>query len=265
MVPNGFRSIKVLTRTTQSFDAYNPSEAAHHPESAQEKEEETEGQSNVMDRLIELINFPVLPMYKLAIRDRLQYEMDPALPPIRHKVDDVWIKHIAADQPLRDRTYQGTHYRYHPSTFFSFLQVDGDWFRRLTSFMPLAVLLALPCSAAEYAYVNDLLLRHAQNFDRATRTAFYDCTWYHTNRYPQTPLTEWMNCILEREPSFASDPGTYVCNWFALPPIIFNEEFHMETLVEQIDIDKSDYTTNPHSRFHFYSTLLNIIDFQNRF
>uniref|UniRef100_A0A915I9N4 Uncharacterized protein n=1 Tax=Romanomermis culicivorax TaxID=13658 RepID=A0A915I9N4_ROMCU len=39
----------------------------------------------------------------------------------------------------------------------------------------------------------------------------------------------------------------------------------METAIEQIDIDKSNYTAKPHSGFHFYSRLLNIIDFQNRF
>uniref|UniRef100_A0A915HTJ1 Uncharacterized protein n=1 Tax=Romanomermis culicivorax TaxID=13658 RepID=A0A915HTJ1_ROMCU len=39
----------------------------------------------------------------------------------------------------------------------------------------------------------------------------------------------------------------------------------METAIKQIDIDESNYTANPHSRFHFYSCLLNIIDFQNRF
>uniref|UniRef100_A0A915I2A8 Uncharacterized protein n=1 Tax=Romanomermis culicivorax TaxID=13658 RepID=A0A915I2A8_ROMCU len=74
-----------------------------------------------------------------------------------------------------------------------------------------------------------------------------------------------MNRIPEQEQSFPSDPGTYAYNQFALHPLIFDEEFHMETSVEQMDIDESDYTANPHSRFYFYSTLLNIIDFQNRF
>uniref|UniRef100_A0A915J1H9 Uncharacterized protein n=1 Tax=Romanomermis culicivorax TaxID=13658 RepID=A0A915J1H9_ROMCU len=114
-------------------------------------------------------------MYKLAIRDRLQYETDPALPPIPQEVDDVWMDSIATDQPLRDQTYQGTHYCYLPSTILSLLQVDGDWFRQLTTCMPLAALLASPCSATEHAYVNDLLIRHAQNFNRATGTAFYQC------------------------------------------------------------------------------------------
>uniref|UniRef100_A0A915J6Z3 Uncharacterized protein n=1 Tax=Romanomermis culicivorax TaxID=13658 RepID=A0A915J6Z3_ROMCU len=56
--------------------------------------------SNLTDRLIELLNFPVSPMYKLAICDRLLYEINPTLPPIPHEVKDVWIKCVAADQPL---------------------------------------------------------------------------------------------------------------------------------------------------------------------
>uniref|UniRef100_A0A915I6B6 Uncharacterized protein n=1 Tax=Romanomermis culicivorax TaxID=13658 RepID=A0A915I6B6_ROMCU len=113
-------------------------------------------------------------MYKLAIRDCLQYETDTALPPIQHKVDDVWIQRVAANQPLGEQTYQGTHYRYHPSTILSFLQVNGDWFGWRTSFMPLAALLASPCSAAEYTYMNNLLLCDAQNKDSATCTTFYN-------------------------------------------------------------------------------------------
>uniref|UniRef100_A0A915J8G6 Uncharacterized protein n=1 Tax=Romanomermis culicivorax TaxID=13658 RepID=A0A915J8G6_ROMCU len=84
--------------------------------------------NGLTDRLIELLNFLVSPMYKLAIRDHLQFETDPVLPPIQHEVDDMWMDRITAIQPLRDRTYQGTHYHYLPSIILSLLQVDGDWF-----------------------------------------------------------------------------------------------------------------------------------------
>uniref|UniRef100_A0A915JAD0 Uncharacterized protein n=1 Tax=Romanomermis culicivorax TaxID=13658 RepID=A0A915JAD0_ROMCU len=73
-----------------------------------------------------------------------------------------------------------------------------------------------------------------------------------------------MNRIPEREPCYPSDPGKYICNRFPLGPIVFNEEFQMETSVEEIEIDESDYTANLHSRFHFYLSLIALIDFQNR-
>uniref|UniRef100_A0A915L0F1 Uncharacterized protein n=1 Tax=Romanomermis culicivorax TaxID=13658 RepID=A0A915L0F1_ROMCU len=65
--------------------------------------------SNLTDRIIELLNFPVSPIYKLAIRDRMQYD-DPALPRLRYEVDNVWIERVATDQPLCERTYHATQY-----------------------------------------------------------------------------------------------------------------------------------------------------------
>uniref|UniRef100_A0A915JQI8 Uncharacterized protein n=1 Tax=Romanomermis culicivorax TaxID=13658 RepID=A0A915JQI8_ROMCU len=64
---------------------------------------------------------------------------------------------------------------------------------------------------------------------------------------------------------FDHEPGTYVCTHFTLPPIIFDEDFHMETTVEEIDIDETNNTANPHRGLDFYSRLLSIIDFKNRF
>uniref|UniRef100_A0A915JAD6 Uncharacterized protein n=1 Tax=Romanomermis culicivorax TaxID=13658 RepID=A0A915JAD6_ROMCU len=62
--------------------------------------------SNLTHRLINLLNFPVSPIYKLAIRDRMPYS-DPNLPPLSHEVEDLWTERVAADQPLCERTYYG--------------------------------------------------------------------------------------------------------------------------------------------------------------
>uniref|UniRef100_A0A915K2V4 Uncharacterized protein n=1 Tax=Romanomermis culicivorax TaxID=13658 RepID=A0A915K2V4_ROMCU len=74
-----------------------------------------------------------------------------------------------------------------------------------------------------------------------------------------------MNRIPKREPAFDHESGTYICNHFALHLVIFDQDFHMETAIEEIEIDETDYMANLHSWFHFYSRLLGIIDFQNRF
>uniref|UniRef100_A0A915L865 Uncharacterized protein n=1 Tax=Romanomermis culicivorax TaxID=13658 RepID=A0A915L865_ROMCU len=145
MVPNGFRNRKILMRTMhpkllttpkalkkkkkKQKDEWNKS-----PEVSDDKNPSLQPKSlfddpkclqaavvsaiksGLMDRLIELLNFPVSPMYKLAICDQIQFDPDPALPPIPHKVEDIWIEHVSADQLLQDQTYQGTHSE-HGSTF----------------------------------------------------------------------------------------------------------------------------------------------------
>uniref|UniRef100_A0A915KJH4 Uncharacterized protein n=1 Tax=Romanomermis culicivorax TaxID=13658 RepID=A0A915KJH4_ROMCU len=157
MVPNGFRSIKVLTGMThlkllsapkvpekkkkKQKDEWNKlpdvsddEDPALQPRSLFDDPKCLQAavtsamKSRLMDHLIELLNFPVSPIYKLAIGNHIQFDPDPALPPIPHEVDDMWIKRVTTDQPLRDRTYQGTHYCYLPSTIHSLLQVDGNWF-----------------------------------------------------------------------------------------------------------------------------------------
>uniref|UniRef100_A0A915HYT7 Autophagy protein 5 n=1 Tax=Romanomermis culicivorax TaxID=13658 RepID=A0A915HYT7_ROMCU len=175
--PNGFRQIKTLTHTThpkiltalkvpkkikKQEDKWNKSPEVSDDEdpSLQVKSIFNDQKrlqaaitsamkSRLMHGLIELLNFPVLPTYKLAIPDHIQFEADPFMLPISHEVYDVWIERVTADQLLHNRTHQGTHYLYLPNTIISLLQVDGEWFGRLTTSMLLAVLLASPCSATQ--------------------------------------------------------------------------------------------------------------------
>uniref|UniRef100_A0A915J6I1 Uncharacterized protein n=1 Tax=Romanomermis culicivorax TaxID=13658 RepID=A0A915J6I1_ROMCU len=79
--------------------------------------------SGLRHRLIELLEFPVSPIYKLAVCDRLDFENNTPLP---MEVNDVWTERLAADQPLGDLTYHGTHYGYLPNAILSLLQVDGE-------------------------------------------------------------------------------------------------------------------------------------------
>uniref|UniRef100_A0A915IIE9 Uncharacterized protein n=1 Tax=Romanomermis culicivorax TaxID=13658 RepID=A0A915IIE9_ROMCU len=69
-------------------------------------------------RLIELLGFPISPIYKLAICNHIEFGNNPPLPT---KVGDVWFEHVAADQPLCNRTYHGTYYHYLPNTIISLL------------------------------------------------------------------------------------------------------------------------------------------------
>uniref|UniRef100_A0A915IQ21 Uncharacterized protein n=1 Tax=Romanomermis culicivorax TaxID=13658 RepID=A0A915IQ21_ROMCU len=57
----------------------------------------------------------------------------------------------------------------------------------------------------------------------------------------------------------------YICNPFALHPVILDEDLEMETKVKEIQINETNCTSSLHSRFHLYSHLLGHIDFQNCF
>uniref|UniRef100_A0A915I4Y4 Uncharacterized protein n=1 Tax=Romanomermis culicivorax TaxID=13658 RepID=A0A915I4Y4_ROMCU len=99
----------------------------------------------------------------------------------------------------------------------------------------------------------------------AMHITFYQCMWYRPDGSARFRHTNWMNRIPECEPAFHHDPGTYICNRFTLRHIIFDKDFHMDTAIEEIAIDESDYTAKPHSCFYSYLPLLNITDFQNRY
>uniref|UniRef100_A0A915IJX9 Uncharacterized protein n=1 Tax=Romanomermis culicivorax TaxID=13658 RepID=A0A915IJX9_ROMCU len=102
----------------QSIDAYNTPEAPHHPEKDKDLALQPRSmfddpkrlqaaissamKNGLTNRLIEFLNFPVWPIYELAIRDRIQFDPNLALPPIPHQVDHLWIECIAPDQPLCD-------------------------------------------------------------------------------------------------------------------------------------------------------------------
>uniref|UniRef100_A0A915HGI1 Uncharacterized protein n=1 Tax=Romanomermis culicivorax TaxID=13658 RepID=A0A915HGI1_ROMCU len=117
MVPNGFRSNKVLMRTmhpkllsapkvpkkkkkkqkddwNKSLDVSDEEDPSLQPHSLFDDPTRLQAaitsamKSRLTDRLIELLNFLVSPTYKLAMGDHLIYETDPTLPLIPHEVDD---------------------------------------------------------------------------------------------------------------------------------------------------------------------------------
>uniref|UniRef100_A0A915K0R6 Uncharacterized protein n=1 Tax=Romanomermis culicivorax TaxID=13658 RepID=A0A915K0R6_ROMCU len=133
------------------------------------------------------------------------------------------------------------------------LEADGIWLNRIMAIMPFTATIASPCSATKFTYVKDLLAQHTQMLEDVPCMAFYNFMWFHTDGNPRSHLMDWINCIPEREPAFDQDPGTYICNHSVLCPIIFDEDLHMETAIEEIKIDKSNYTSDLHNAFHLYS------------
>uniref|UniRef100_A0A915JZK7 Uncharacterized protein n=1 Tax=Romanomermis culicivorax TaxID=13658 RepID=A0A915JZK7_ROMCU len=77
----------------------------------------------------------------------------------------------------------------------------------------LTMAIALPCSAAEFTYVNDLLAKHVQRLDNVLRTAFYNFIWFNADGNPISCLMDWMNHIPECKPTFDHDPDS---QWSAL-------------------------------------------------
>uniref|UniRef100_A0A915IND0 Uncharacterized protein n=1 Tax=Romanomermis culicivorax TaxID=13658 RepID=A0A915IND0_ROMCU len=218
--------------------------------------------SSHMTGLNNLLSFPVSPIFKLEVRTCLDAEKDLPLPT---NVHDVWIEQVVPYQPHHDRTYHGTHYHYLPNTLLTIFQVDSSWLNKMTVTMPLTMVIASPCSTAKFAYVNDLLAQHEQMLDGVPRTLLYKCMWFHADGNPHARLTDWMNHIPEHEPAFGHNPENYICNHFALHPIIFDEDLGIKVNVIEIEINETNYTSNPHSRFHMYSHLFSHIDFYNQF
>uniref|UniRef100_A0A915KA94 Uncharacterized protein n=1 Tax=Romanomermis culicivorax TaxID=13658 RepID=A0A915KA94_ROMCU len=131
-VPNGFGSVKVLTHMTnpklltapkvpkkkkkKQKDEWNKS-----PDVSDEEDPALQPQSfhQCTNWLFE-IDFNTMTSHCHRFHTKLTMCGLNALPPINHCASE-------------------------------FIRVDGHWFGRLTSFMPLAALLASPCSANEYA------------------------------------------------------------------------------------------------------------------
>uniref|UniRef100_A0A915HPV9 Uncharacterized protein n=1 Tax=Romanomermis culicivorax TaxID=13658 RepID=A0A915HPV9_ROMCU len=103
--------------------------------------------SGLMAHLTDLLGFPVSLIYELEVCTRLDAENDPPQPT---HINDVWIEHVAPDQPLRDSTYHNTHYCYLPDTLLSILQADASWLQRITATMLLTAAIASPCSTAPH-------------------------------------------------------------------------------------------------------------------
>uniref|UniRef100_A0A915K3C6 Uncharacterized protein n=1 Tax=Romanomermis culicivorax TaxID=13658 RepID=A0A915K3C6_ROMCU len=52
-------------------------------------------------------------------------------------------------------------------------KVDGSWLDKLMVTMPLAAVIASPCSATKFTYINNLLAQQAKRLDDVSHTALY--------------------------------------------------------------------------------------------
>uniref|UniRef100_A0A915KUR8 Integrase zinc-binding domain-containing protein n=1 Tax=Romanomermis culicivorax TaxID=13658 RepID=A0A915KUR8_ROMCU len=123
--------------------------------------------SGLMVRLINLPGFPVSSIYKLEVQASLDAKNDPSLPT---NVNDVWIDRMTPNQPLHNCTYHSSHYCYLPNNLLSILLVDGHWLQQITATMPLTVAMVSHCSAAHFAYINNLLAEQAHTLDERPST-----------------------------------------------------------------------------------------------
>uniref|UniRef100_A0A915HLD2 Uncharacterized protein n=1 Tax=Romanomermis culicivorax TaxID=13658 RepID=A0A915HLD2_ROMCU len=96
------------------------------------------------------------------------------------------------------------------------IKADDSWLSSMMVMMPLTMAIASPFSAAEFTYVNNILMQHAQMLNEVARTMLYNCIRFPPDGNLRTCLIEWMNHFPECEPTSNHDPGIYICNHFAL-------------------------------------------------
>uniref|UniRef100_A0A915IIQ5 Uncharacterized protein n=1 Tax=Romanomermis culicivorax TaxID=13658 RepID=A0A915IIQ5_ROMCU len=148
--------------------------------------------SSLMHQLMELLGFPLSPIYKLTVCDCLAFENDPRLPTDVH---DIWTEHVAADQPLHNCNYQGR-WRLVPACHNDYATSRGAG---------VAILCCRVCLHQRFFGKACAISRHGHG---------YCLLHLHVIPHRPEPLNS-PHRIPEREPAFDHDPGTYICNCFA--------------------------------------------------